>query len=278
MVEHLLPKQRAVGSIPIARSRYEIDRNRAPEIDQSGALPFSGQRAEKAATKTDVPRIIFWNHDRLHDRLMGGNVPETGTNWELDWTAVGAVATAIATLIIFVAAILALRQLMVVARQQRFEGTIRFFDRVGQTRDARVFVFRELPQDEQGLIDLTRAQRDQVEAVVNMLNELAFLLRLGAVPKDVAFGMTHQVIIRSVYRLKPYIDFRQKREGGRYGRQLEQLDERARKFHTIHPRYSTTTIRLDTGEGEPIEIFAAPAAQGPLEAATRRLRWWLRLY
>src|SRR3972149_5415963 len=47
----VLPKQRAVGSIPIARSRYEIDRNRAPEIDESGALPFSGQRARCRAVK-----------------------------------------------------------------------------------------------------------------------------------------------------------------------------------------------------------------------------------
>ena len=50
MVEHLLPKQRVVGSIPIARSRYEMSLEQPSGgvlFPQSECYPLSGDLSER---------------------------------------------------------------------------------------------------------------------------------------------------------------------------------------------------------------------------------------
>lgn len=159
-----------------------------------------------------------------------------------DWTAL---FTAFGFFVVLIGTIIALRNLAIIRRTHELQAFESFIDELQRSAEDRKFLFQySFPPNLNAIppIDIQR-----LENVVNFLNRVGLLLENDILPPRFVFGMTHTVIIRCCYKLRDFLQYQENRIGGRYGRRLLQLAERAKRYHDIRPVHRKTKISIFEG-------------------------------
>lgn len=155
---------------------------------------------------------------------------------EIDWTAVGALATIAMALVVLVAAILALKQLREMSKARSLSVITGMFDRLStqQARKDRWFIYDELPECSDAAIEDPKIG-DRAYRVCGMLDNLAYLVSKELVPPQEVFGLYGDLFIRCWRKLQPYVDDKRWRLGEaekpqKY-RSFEQVAKQAERWY-----------------------------------------------
>ena len=182
---------------------------------------------------------------------------------------------------IIIGVILALRELNAMANSQRFSGAQEYYRLLEEAREAREYVYHSLPTATEELEKLSRDEVKKAESVVNFLNKIVYLLDRNLLPKDIVFRMTHSMFIRLIYRLEPFIRWREQRLGARWGRRVLELSHRAKRYHELNPIHRKLPVFLEGPDGKTTLLFSVhtqPGIRSLWLNATRQINWMLRRY
>lgn len=169
---------------------------------------------------------------------------------------------------------IALLNLRTIARNQKLTAINRFNDELDETADDRRYIFQEFPlQDDYG--SLERKQYQHAMRVINLFNKTAYLMEKKILPAEAVLTLSHTVIIRSWYVLERFVKYHESRIGGRYGRRVERLAKRARRYHDIRP-LQRSAIRLDRGEKTLSVVVYETRLQRGVRGWLQRTGWCFR--
>lgn len=187
------------------------------------------------------------------------------------WTAI---FTGISAFVIVCGSGLAYINLRVVVKTHRLESVQEFLKDYEEASEGRRFVIYDF--DFSADQELSPEIERRVQNVINSFNRIGLLLEDGLLSPQLVFGICHTQLIRCWYRLEPYIRYHEGRIGGRYGRRIERLSVRAKKFHDARPQHRVTVIKIDPGVGkEPFIIYQTHIHKG-VAAVKQRALWWIQ--
>lgn len=162
--------------------------------------------------------------------ILSQNNATTVNGVSLDWTIAANISTVIASVIVSVTVILVLWQI-IESRSTRFlEGTMSVFEKFNRKgfRELRRFVYVDLPSDPE---NITSEQLVKAEVVWVTFNELASMVQLNILHKDLIMQMYSDTIVRSWLKLEPHIfKARKDRDDPGYMVPFQFLYEEARKY------------------------------------------------
>lgn len=197
------------------------------------------------------------------------------TAWLLSLKADGwtAIFTALGFFVILIGTIITLRNLAIIRRTHELQAFESFIDELQCCAEDRKFLFQySFPAN---LTAIPPSDIQRLENVVNFLNRIGLLLEKNILPPRFVFGMTHTVIIRCCYKLRDFLQYQETRIGGRYGRRLFQLDERAKRYHDIRAVHRKTIISIFEGSRGSTVIYETAQKRGWRRSPQQAL-WYLK--
>jgi hypothetical protein len=114
---------------------------------------------------------------------------------------------------------------------------------------------------------------------ISALSNLEYLLQKRLLNATDVLTSAHSEILRSSYATKEYRAHRESQIGSRYGRRLDELESRARRFHYVRKKHRHTAVVWQTPDGD-IEIVPPLRSSGVgwTQRAIFVVRGWLHLY
>lgn len=216
-----------------------------------------------------------------------------------DWADAASIAGAVIAVVGLVVVIVQLRGAAATARVQ---ATIQFQQAFQDSQDARGRLLRSFPVHRKSLgdvaatlgdddafvtwsesRDLTRAQKQDAEAVVNALNDVAQYVTDGLSLRS-AMQQYHTVFVRAGFLVAPYIDAENKDGRARWGVRVIELFNAALGYHRSHPKHRGKELVLSRQDpngklvlidkrGEGIQRHRGyPSSRSPLQRLGDRLR------
>ena len=186
----------------------------------------------------------------------------------------------LSVLTVIIGTSLAIRNLQVIRQTHELEAFTMFTNELEATADERLFVYQYHFPD--SLEKISSDDFRQIENVVNFLNRIGLLIEQRILPPKFVFGVTHTVILRSVFKLRKFMRLQEQRIGGRYGRRLLRINDRAKMYHDVRPQHRRTVVKLYTGEkiGDTVvyETEFKNGWAGILQRASWSIRDLLNLY
>lgn len=178
--------------------------------------------------------------------------------------------------IVIVAALLGLRQLTSLAAESRFNGAIAFQELTRSHEQSVWHVLDEFPviTDVTEIESLDPKLLQHARLVVNALNDIGQLVEERMIDQRLYFGLMHGQILRLVFLLEPFLRWEESRIGGRYGRRLLRIANRARRYHDARPIHRTTAITLRRGTTIH-EVYRTRTRHG-WRGVAQRIGWVLR--
>jgi len=184
-----------------------------------------------------------------------------------------AVFDALGFFVVLVGTVLALRNLQVIKQTHELEAFNMFVEDLQLSRSDREFVYKyRFPNN---IENIPTEDLQRIENVVNFLNRIGLLIEQGILPPKFVFGMTHTVIIRLVFKLRPFLVFQEQRIGGRYGRRLLRIEKRAKMYHDVRPQHRRTVIKLYEGQGRSIVVYETEFKSG-WAGVFQKINWLVR--
>ncbi len=118
------------------------------------------------------------------------------------WIIIGAIAAAIQSLVVFVAFLVAMRQIGEATRSRSLDGFIEISRELNEdsARKDRKFIYDGLSQD------LSPENFERVERIWVMFDRMGVLVEHGLVPADVALSMYFDVVIKTWIKSKNLIN------------------------------------------------------------------------
>jgi hypothetical protein len=210
-------------------------------------------------------------------RTIGGAVPErtllaasylgiTYETWTL-WVAAANLA------VVVLATLFGLRQLRSLASEGRFNGAIAFQELTRNHEQSVWHVLEEFPvvTDVAEIDALDSEMLRHARLVVNALNDIGQLVEERMVDQRLYFGLMHGQILRLVFLLEPFLRYEESKIGGRYGRRLLRIANRARRYHDMRSIHRTTMITVRRG-ATVHEVYRTQLRQG-WRGLLQRTRW-----
>lgn len=196
--------------------------------------------------------------------------------WSISGEAWNLLIQAAVLLAVIIGAIVGVRQLREVANQSRFAATHAFHTILRENAELFRTVLVELTprRTVEQIEDLGPEVRARARLAVNTLNDLGQMLEERMIDGHVFFGLTHSQVIRLAYVLKPFCLWEEERIGGRFGRRLDRLDVRAKRYHDSSPLQRPTVLYIQDAGGR-VEVYRTDARNG-LSGVVHRLGWWWR--
>ena len=188
------------------------------------------------------------------------------------WTLI---FTGISTLVLIISVPIAIMNLISIVKAFKLEAITKFLKEFSDTEEDRKFLFREFSFDEKKQHSLPDDEEKKINNVINSLNRIGLLIDSGVIKHEVVFSLCHTVIIRCWYKLEPYITFREKLLGARYGRRIRKLTERAKRFHDIRPFQRNKPIKIFDANGDDTIIYRTEYKKG-IPGILQKLIWCIR--
>lgn len=119
------------------------------------------------------------------------------------WTAVAAIAAAIQTIVVLVAAVLAIRQLREATRARSLDAFLAISEDLKKEEavEARKIIYTQLANSE----ILSEEQKKKIESICVTFDKMGVLVKHGLIPKDVAFSMYFDVVLRIWKHVEPFV-------------------------------------------------------------------------
>lgn len=187
------------------------------------------------------------------------------------WTAT---FTGISTFVIVIGVIIALVNLRIIANTQHLEAIGEFLKDWADASDDRKFILQDFnfsPENE-----LPHETEKKAQNVINCLNRVGLLLDNRLLSSHLVFSICHTQIIRCWYKLEAYVKYHESRIGGRYGRRLEHLFIRAKKYHDISSQHRITKIKIDPGFNKDSFVIYETTIDKGWSGSIQKINWWLR--
>lgn len=195
--------------------------------------------------------------------------------WGEEWIPI---LTFINTLIVAIGIIIALKELRVISKTQQIEALREFLRDLNDTEEDRKFLYEEFEFSMGSPKPLQPEEERRVQNIINCFNRIGLLIENGLLSPRLVFSICHTEIIRCVFKLKEYMEYRESRIGSRYGRRLLRLDRRAKIYHDINPQHRKTKIMIDPGPGKtPYVIYETKLEKG-LKGVKQKIIWAIRRY
>jgi hypothetical protein len=145
----------------------------------------------------------------------------------MNWEAVSAVSTLVASATVIVSAPLLLYQLIESRRARQFESTIRLLETISnpEARRRRAELY-ECSPDERGIYD--RESVLLADDVLGPLDTAWLLIEEGHINQDLVIGVYGNLVIRIWDSVKPIVDQERSKRGPTYRRRAEMLVNQAK--------------------------------------------------
>jgi hypothetical protein len=193
--------------------------------------------------------------------------------WGEEWIPI---LTFVNTLIVAIGIVIALRELRVISKTQQIEALREFLRDLNDTEEDRKFLYEEFEFSLESPEPLQPEEERRIQKVINCFNRIGLLVENGLLPSRLVFSICHTEIIRSVFKLKEYMKYRESRIGSRYGRRLLRLDKRAKIYHDVNPYHRKTKVMIDPGPGKtPYVIYETKQEKG-LKKVKQEIIWAIR--
>ncbi len=163
-----------------------------------------------------------------------------GVNTDL-WAMLEGLSTAAATAAVLGGGFAAYRQLVEMACTRHMTVIDALFRDLNSDDNtaSRRWVYQVLPDDPAiGLAELTPEGRDHIKRVLNSLDHVAFLMRMGSVPEEMVMPWMNPMVVKAWLKLGPYVEGESKRRGEPdYYANAKALAERciAWRKQNVHP-------------------------------------------
>jgi hypothetical protein len=184
-----------------------------------------------------------------------------------------AIFTGISTLVLIVGLPIALVNLRIIAKQQRLLSIRDFLEDWLSVSEDRQFVIQEFVFSRKVQIEPDIERR--AKKVIDCLNRVNLLLDNRLLPSKLVFGVCHTQIIRCGYKLEDYIKYHEERIGGRYGRQVIKLIQRAKRFHDANFKHRITQIKIDSSSKKSIVVYKTKIERG-WRGIKQKVGWMVR--
>lgn len=176
-----------------------------------------------------------------------------------DWADIAGIAGAVLAVVGLGFVIV---QLQSAAASSRVQATIEFQQAFLQSREARGRLLGSFPVHVDALAsvqiqgdsaafptwrtlsDLSGAQKQDAEAVVNALNDVAQYV-VDGLPLRSALQQYHTIFVRAGFLLNPYVDARNSGIEARWGVRTIELFNAALAYHRGHPKHRHRELKLD---------------------------------
>jgi len=180
---------------------------------------------------------------------------------------------ALQTLVFIIGAILALRNLKIISKTHKLGAIEKFINDLSKFEKDREFLYQKFNFDVTKL--LSNEEERRIKNVINSINRISMLIDNNLISAEIVFAMCHTMLIRSEYRLSPYIINKESQLGGRYGRRIIKLAKRAKQYHDSNSHHRISCIKLHNGTTN-IEIYKTEFQAGFLTKRAQKLEWWMR--
>jgi late competence protein required for DNA uptake (superfamily II DNA/RNA helicase) len=178
---------------------------------------------------------------------------------------------------ILIGIVIAVRNLKIIAKSQKLEVINNFINELKTNEEARKFLFQKFQFT--SLDKMNVKSINEIEKVINSLNRISLLLDNKLVEAEIIFGLCHTMIIRCEYQLKEFIKQKEIAIGGRYGRRITKLTERAKKFHDSKKYHRYNPINIYSLNNNPVEVYKTILGNTFEEKLNNHLEWfWRRLW
>jgi len=188
---------------------------------------------------------------------------------------------AIASVTVLVGGIIGVAQLASVARSNRLNGLIVFQEAV-RGNEARTWtILNEFPVRACGadFSDVDATLLGEASLLVNSVNDVGQLVEAGLVDPRLYFQLYYTQLLRIVFVLRPYTEWRELQLGGMYGRRLRRLEYSARHWHELGEQRADLEILLSRPEGQYV-VLARRRRPGIADRVSHALclrsQWWAR--
>ena len=179
--------------------------------------------------------------------------------------------------VVVIGIVIALKNLKIIAKSQKLEVLDSFINELKGNEGSRKFLFQSFKFESIDKLDETSTA--EIEKVINSLNRICLLLDNKLIDANVIFGLCHTMIIRCEYQLRPYIQEKEKKIGGKYGRRINKLTVRAKKFHDSYKYHRTNPIKIDIHGSKSKEIYKTIIGNSFEERLNNKLEWcWRRVW
>jgi len=216
-----------------------------------------------------------------------------------DWADAASIAGAIVAVVGLAFVIVQLRGAAAAARAQ---ATIQFQQAFRESKDSRTRLLQSFPVHQESLGDaatalgdddafatwselgeLTEAEKQDADAVINALNDVAQYVTDGLSLRS-AMQQYHTVFIRAGFLVAPYIDAKNKGGRARWGVRVIELFNAALGYHRSHPKHRGKALVLSRQDpdgalvlidnrGEGIQMHRGyPSSRSPFQRVGDRLR------
>jgi len=192
------------------------------------------------------------------------------------WTLV---LTAISTGVVLLGVPIAIYNLRIITRTHHLQSLTKFMDDLSSTEKERLYLHREFDRNGDHS-KLDRESENKIKQVINSLNRIGMLIENKVLSPESVLSISHTVIIRCFYMLEPYINYKESEIGGRYGRRIRRLDERAKRFHDIRPHQRITKIKVQNKDGSYViyETKIKSGCSGIMQRVVWRIKYILHIY
>lgn len=184
------------------------------------------------------------------------------------------ILSAINTLIILIGVPIAIINLVAITRTHHLQAVSQFMQDLAATADDRRFIYREFCFAE-STKPISAEAKTRADNVINFLNRVGLLIENRLLSPEMVLSICHTVIIRCWYKIGDYVRYQESLLGGRYGRRLERLVERAKAFHDIRPHQRWHPVLLDDGSGRPMIIYQTEVENG-CGVIKQRFVWFIK--
>jgi len=178
---------------------------------------------------------------------------------------------------VVVGAFIAIKELKIIAKSHKLGVLDTFINELKENELSRKYLFQSF--NFESIEKMNEESKTEVEKVINSLNRICLLLDNKLIEPNVVFGLVHTMIIRCEYKLRDYIIDKENRQGGKYGRRINKLANRAKKFHDSYNYHRNSPIYININGKESIEIYSTNFGNSFRERVNNKLEWaWRRLW
>jgi len=166
-------------------------------------------------------------------RLFHDSLTESGGNPDY-WAMTEALSTAVATVVVIGAGLIAYKELSEVANSRHIEVADKLFQELNSPAniEARRWVFENLKEPPETFVPkISDDDQAKIKQVLNSLDRVSFLTQSGWIPDDVIMPWMHPMISKSWDKLEPYVLYERERRGeSYYYKYAEEVARRCRKW------------------------------------------------
>jgi|1186.fasta_scaffold40961_2 hypothetical protein len=192
----------------------------------------------------------------------------------LDPPAWSALFAGISASVVTAGAIVAIRQLRIVAKTSRLQAYESFIKSWRDTRDSRRFVLEQFTFDPENPPDLESIEGEHLRTVVNNVNEIGFMVERRLLPPHYVLSLCYADLIRLDFRLTPYLRHRENQLGIPYGRRVHRMAIKGKRYMCAHPTLRTNVLRSrHPASQQYVDVYNPDVDRGS-QTLFRRARWY----